>query len=715
MKKLLIEGTGDLKPELSKYNFLLFFFLLSENIFPQITINGFCKYNYYEVDSGFTKFFSINFNNDAYSDFILYNPDKKEVFSITGSYQDELIDKRIYKIPSEISSIQRLNYKISSPYIFTNRKNRTVGIYEFSDRGKPGLAKSIQFDSYPEFIKTADTDKDGKNEILVSGGGFNGISLIAQDGNKLIEKELVKGNPFSQAIFIDINNDGFPDIAGYDLVKRSFIFFYNNSSGEFRETRNIYSPQKPENMQSFDVNLDSYEDLIFSSGSFINIWYGDFRSSYENTKKINTQYKPDKFIYGDFNKDGLIDFAYLNIEKSLVSVIFAKNEFDYHPEIIYMQQNGLQDIIPYYSRFINGIAALSSEGFIHTITKLSSFSDDVNISIGAWPLSISYFDNQNNGITDLCFIDEYDKKIKFVVRNNNGIPDSYFSHQLFDNHENIISENLKAGEKNYICFSFGGKLIEVIKANFMSNKIGKTILYSPGPISDLKIKRENNDNYKIYFLYTHSGSLNLGVFDYRDFKFNYSTQHIDNVNIFDASIGFDNNTIINYWTEEKEKITLFSRNLEIVKEIPDEMISFSKTEDTRIISFTNDILNMEKDISISFISQKENDNAVIAGNGFVSVIKDKKKPGKFRITSKNNLFFGETRFNGLKKLSVYLREKKIVNRFEFIEKGRNVVSTKLADTSDMGSFFIKNMTSKSYHLVYTNLEKKCITVKRLKG
>jgi hypothetical protein len=655
----------------------------------------------------------VNFNNDAYSDFFLFNSDMNQILSVKGSFQGEFVESKKYSVPSRIFSIQPMSSRPSSRYVFTNRKERKVGLYKLNDEGKPELERSIDFESYPEFINTADVDGSGRNEILISGGAFDGISLLYQKGDKLFQNKIAKGT-FSQAAFIDLSNDGFADIAAYNLMNRSFDFYYNNSEGEFEKVRSISLLEKPAIIKTFDINLDSNEDLIFTSGKSIYIWYGDFRSSYENTKKIETHYKPDKFIYGDFNKDGRIDIAYLNFEQSLISVLFAKDEFGFYPEIIYLHQNNLKDISPYYSRFVNGIAALSSDGKLYTITNLSLFSEIVNISLGAKPGALSYFDNKNNGITDFCFIDEYDKKIKFITRNNDGIPASYFSFQLHENHSRIISENLKADEKNYLCFSYSKKLIEVVKANFSRNRITKEVLYSPGPILDLKIKRKNDDEYKIYILYSNNGFLDFGVFNFRNNSFSFSKQVIERGNPYDASLGLEGSLNINYWAEKNREVKLFNGSLTAITVIPKEKFSFEKNDSINIVSFTGDLLNKEEDVSFNFINVSEKDYAVISADAFISVINKKERSGEFRITSKNNLFFGETRFNGLKKLCVYLPEEQTVNRLEFIQRGKNVVSTKLAGTLQLTSFFIKNMTSKNYHLVYTDNNNNCITIKRLK-
>ncbi|OGV09568.1 MAG: hypothetical protein A2330_00635 [Ignavibacteria bacterium RIFOXYB2_FULL_36_7] len=715
MKKLFREEKQGLKKELNGVKPLLIFFLFSQSVFSQIPINGFCKYNYYKADSGFTNFLTVNFNSDSYSDFILFNPAKKEVGVIKGEEQGILKYKKSFRVPLEITSVQPLQSRRGSGYFFSSRRKMQAGVYELKSNGKPNLLRSIEFDSYPDYLSIADIDGKGRNEILVSGSAFNGLSIIYQDKNELVEKKIIEGTAFSHSVLCDLNNDGSPDIAAYDIIRRRFEFLYNNSKGQFRKVRSIPFPERIINLKSFDINLDSYEDLLFASGKSFYIWYGDFRSSYENTSKIETRYKVDKYIIGDFNKDGKIDLAYLNFEHSLVSVLFSKNEFEFYPEIIYLQRQGLTDITPYYSRFINGIAALSTDGSIHTVTNFSSFAEVVDISLGAKPNALSFFDNENNGITDFCFIDEYDKKIKFVLRNSGGIPANFFSFQLHENHDRIISENLNSGLKNYICYSFDKKLIEIIKADFNSNKIEKTALYSPGPIKDLKLGRINDSEYLIYIVYTNNNSLFLGAFSYKDLRFNFFEQLIDTGRFYDASIGIRDELVVYYWQNAGQNVSLGKKHPGNLSEEKENVITIPFIDSLRINTYTGDLLNMEKDVSISFFTSTVSNSAVVTSGSFSSFIKGKESKAGFRITSKNNIFFGETRFNGLKKLCVYLPEKKVVNRLEFINKGRNIAFTEIADKSFIGSFFVKNMTSKNYHIVYTNTDKSCVTIKRIKG
>src|ERR1039457_6372885 len=85
MKPCSEEKPG-LKLEISNFSLILIELLLfSIEAFSQVPINGFCKYNKIDIDSGFTNLFALNYNDDSYTDLILYNPAKKDIESLDGN------------------------------------------------------------------------------------------------------------------------------------------------------------------------------------------------------------------------------------------------------------------------------------------------------------------------------------------------------------------------------------------------------------------------------------------------------------------------------------------------------------------------------------------------------------------------------------------------------------------------------------------------------
>src|SRR5690606_40380469 len=91
----------------------------------------------------------------------------------------------------------------------------------------------------------------------------------------------------------------------------------------------------------------------------------------------------------------------------------------------------------------------------------------------------------------------------------------------------------------------------------------------------------------------------------------------------------------------------------------------SDLEAEEIVSFTGDLLNMDKNISINFLNKQQSGYALVFSDVLLTKISGS-KPFGFRITNKNHLFFGETRL-GLKKLFAYQEDKKIISRLEFIQ------------------------------------------------
>jgi hypothetical protein len=230
----------------------------------------------------------------------------------------------------------------------------------------------------------------------------------------------------------------------------------------------------------------------------------------------------------------------------------------------------------------------------------------------------------------------------------------------------------------------------------------------------LKVRRINDDEYKIFIVYKLKESLNSGVFDFSNLKFNfYSQQLAGNVNLLDASLGLSGSPVINYWTKRKERILFYSRIPE-KKEPYRYSISLEADSISKIISFSGDLFNTGKNITVSFLNESEEDLAVISKDTLASVIK-RNESGGFRITSKNNLFFGEMKFNGLKKLFINMPELNTISMAEFTQQGKNINFIRIIDAPGIGSFYVKNMTLQNYHIVYSDQKKNCITIKRLRG
>ncbi len=706
-----------LKFELKKVSILVFTFFLSHNLpaYSQVPINGFCKYNSYNLAEGYNSVYPLNFNGDSYTDLVLFNGDLKRIITVEGDKNGGFTTSRAFYTSYEISNIKHIrNYrnKIES-YAFASRRKRKAGIMNFTSYGKPYFEKIVSFNSYPENLSVADISHDGNTEILVSGAAFNGLSILSENQNVLNETKLVDDASFSDAIFIDLSNDSYSDIAAFNLNKNSLEFYYNNGGGNFENVRSISLNYQVKHLASFDMNLDSYEDLIFSQGNSFEIMYGDYASSYENCIYVKTKYQPDNFITGDFNKDGKIDIAYINKDESILSVIFGKGENSFYDEILFFKRSGLEDIIPYYSKFLNGVAVLSREGKLFTVTNLSSIMGKVSISLGVEPGAINYFDYENNGMVDICYIDNFTRSLDLLVRNSSGLPVMFYSIPIFSQHSEIYVDNKNADEKVFYCYTTGKKLVEAVTVNFYSQKVSRHSMYASGSIKDFKVLHSEGDLRVAYAAYVDKNNLGINEFRYRDSKIIYLNYPDLERDVQDAGMVTGNSVSLYSWQKRSDSIYVSSLKIGNVPNEYKKLNGFLCKNDSLTFSYTGDLLNKEQPVSIAFIKSDSGKCALLYSGSLSAVIKNSGFTKTISITNRRQLFFGEIKFGGLKKLIVYDAAKNALFKIDFLNKGKNLVATKLIDVTGINSYFIKNMNFRNYHLVYSNKTNGCITIKEL--
>ena len=714
MKKLFKEEKAGLKIELKILKIILFAFFLSHEIYPQIPINGFCKFSSFIVNPDFNSLLTLNYNNDSYTDIVLYNPLTKTIASLTGRVNGAFDKPEISTVPYQITDIQNLieKNKVVKRYAFTSRESMRAGIYSFTGRGKAVLTSSIRFKSYPENISTADMNQNGKDEMLISGSAFNGLSIISQSRHGLTEKKIIENTSFSEAVFADLRNDGYSDIAAFNIISNSLYFFYNNGSGDFSLVRTIHMGSPIRSLKAVDLNLDNYTDLLFGSEHSIIIMYGDFASAYDHVEKIKTEYTPDQIITGDFNRDGKIDIAYINRKNNIMSVIFAKSDSTFYPEMVYFQKENLKNLVPYYSKFINGIAALSSSGVLYTLTNLLSFSSNASIALSAEPSSITSFDYNNNGITDICYIDKFSRTLDLIIRNSYGIPSYFYSYPLYEDHGNILVDNSGPAGKTFYCYSPGKKLIEVLTVNLNKNYFERNSIYSPGKILDVKIHRQFNQN-NIYIAYNKNNELGFSIVEFHDYRYTYTNYFNIAPGPVEANISFGKNLKIIYWYRIKDSSILSEVSFigGVESKISGFIYSLNNAEN--IVTYTEDILNSERNVSISFFKYKDKNGAIIFNDNDPAQIVTKELPDYFRIFNTGQLYYGRLKLNGLNKLCVYLPGENILAKLDFINKGKDFNITKISDAKDIQSYFIKNMSYRSYNLVYIDSTANCINIQQL--
>ena len=712
MKKRLLGEKIGLKIELNRINFLFLFFFISSEVFPQIPINGFCKFNSYNFSPDHSKLFSLNFNSDSYTDLILFDPSSNRITAIPGEKNESFLEEKNFEFPFHVSNLAPIREKNNEikKYAFTSRKNLTAGICEFSSDGKPRVTHQLNFKSYPEKLSTADIDGDYIQEILLSGAAFEGLSILNFDEKNLIERIVKSKGSYTEALFIDLSNDQFPDIAAINLLTNSLEFFFNDGRGNFKIVRTLSLNSKAGSLHSFDMNLDSYQDLIFLEGNKLKIMYGDFSSSYSKQIEIETSHSPYDFVIGDFNKDGRIDLAYLSANASVVSVILAESDYNFFAEIPILHKEEMKSIIPFYSKFIDGLAVICDDGTLLTNTRLSSLSSDLDLSLSIKPTAISHFDANADEINDICFIESFDNCLKLIVRNNEGIPSNYFSIPLRGSHNQIEVKNYSKQSSTFFCYSLGKKLVEVVEVEFKTGKFFRTEFYSARPISELKPVL--SDREKVFVSSLVNNRLTIEIFE-KEESWKLLTDYNISEKVISADISALKGLKLFFWNLDGDSIKLFKKTFLPEEQKADLVLKVKMKNIANFLTISDDFHNMEKESVISFVESKEKHYILISYDGFINIFNTEEVINNLASDDLKQIFVGEIRPNGTRRLIINSRSDQNVYRLNILRKGKKIAFTKLLEKINAENYFVKNMTVNNFHFIYINQDKKCISVREI--
>jgi len=686
------------------------------SINPQIPINGFCKYENFVVDSNYQNILPLNFNGDSYTDLLLYNQSNK-IIVYQGNIDNKFSKARTNSFRIEFSVIKPVNKKtVSNQFAFISRKDRRIGFLEIAASGYCRITSELKLDSYPENLGVADINRDGVDELLVSGGSFDGLSVFYISGKKLVEKKIYNKRLFSHSVFTELNNDIYPDIATVDLLENKLVFLYNNSAGGYYEVRTFMFDSKITFLNSFDFNLDGYQDIVLTSKNRIEILLGDPFSKFEKKVTTSTYYQPNKLVTADFNNDGLIDIAYLSKSSSIVSVLYSDENKKFYPEISYLQKNNLSDISLFFSRFVNGVLAYSQSGKLHLIDQLRRITDSTNLVFGINPSSLKYFDAGNDRIYDLCYFDKEKETLNLVVRNSSGIPAKLYRIKIENVWKNLVVDEYSSNKKTFYCYSDNNRLIEIIKVNFEQNTIEKEKIYSAGPITDLRLSRvKGEERPRIYILSNKNNNLALSIFYYKDFRYVASNSNVLAKNVWDAKLSLEDQISVFYWTNENNAVVL---NKAIVNnDLKVQQIIFNykvaSTDVKSIAMIVGDLFNRNKNDAISFLNGSGSKQAVVTTGTNNYKLTLSGKISKLNLNDETLLNQFEMRFNGLNKLFSVSEDSKTLNRIEILNRKRLLIGTELFEAKNIQSYFIKNLNFKNYHLVYIDGAENCITIKEI--
>jgi len=551
IKKLLKEEKIDFRHGVKSK--LLTFFVLFNSLLPaQVPLNGFV--NLSKVDSKILsgKLFNLDYNLDGYRDLIVFDSESNKYSIIEGNSTNT--NQKVFSrySPYQISSIIPFNSNEKSRnYYFVSRKSRVLGIASFNKFGSINLRTTLKIESFPNYIEAMDIDDDGISEILTSGILENGLRTYKLIRNRIVLNQEISKRTFYKAIFIDLDYDGYLDIAALDSKRRNITFFYNDGTGNYYEYRSTSLKYAVNNFISEDIDFDNFTELIASNDTGFEILKGDSVSSFERKIFIKTKISPGKFIVADFNSNGYNDFAFADSSGSL-NLIFSTNEGKYYPPIEYLSRSNIIDLENFIDRRGNNLAGLSGNGIIFNYSSIKSIKNEFNISLGLNPTKLCFFNYGNDRYSDLMIYDKSKRKAITILSDLSGIPNEYNEFFTASRHSKIKCDDLRSEIKTFYFYSDGGREIEILKINFKKGISERKILYTSIPIMDLFISRDVSKDYQsMYVLGIVSNVLVKSEFQFKDFR--YVSTGSENIDVNAVTARFNPLTRLEIFSVNKKK------------------------------------------------------------------------------------------------------------------------------------------------------------------
>ncbi|MBV6510834.1 MAG: hypothetical protein FMNOHCHN_00312 [Ignavibacteriaceae bacterium] len=513
MKRLSDEMPGFLPENLFHKFFLLL--LPAELLLSQIPVGGFVRYDRHTVPVGYTSFVTLNYNDDAYTDFLLYGGAGKDMDLVAGFRGNKLKQER--KVRPSVKAEYILNFRekgVRGESIFlTSPSMLRSESALITERGNYSLRRSFRHTEYPRTVSSEDINGDGLPDLLLAGINYSGMSIFTAKGNSYEETRLNKGESFEYALFADVNHDGLPDILAWSPFRQSVYILTNNRRGAFRFERSMSTAAGVKGLYAYDINLDGYNDILLLFDDRVTVLYAEPTGAFVRTADVAAGHGAAKMVIGDYNRDGRIDLALLYLPAGKAAAFFQKEDEKFSEPFTLYNESGVTDITNYFSRFIDGIALLDSAGYIHTVTRTGSPGDELTMVSGGLPAVLSTFDMGNNGITDLVWYDRNLSSLRFLMRDGSGRPAVIYTRPVMSVPDKIFVSDDDPRVKSLLLWKHGSRYLELVSADLESFKIARHDLYLDGRIEDVRfVSGEQETEFAVI-------TSRAGTFRYRRFAF----------------------------------------------------------------------------------------------------------------------------------------------------------------------------------------------------
>ncbi len=189
----------------------------------------------------------------------------------------------------------------------------------------------INFGSGLGYIKSADFNLDGKQDLVVGRGGMNvdSIAVYFGNGNGTFApvQKFKTGYGQSRLLTADFNNDGKPDILCSNTVIGGLTLLLGTGTGGFGTATSFSFPTSGSinvyEIVSSDFNNDGKPDVATLGFNNINVLLGTGTGSFLPSISFTAGIQLEGLTSSDYNGDGKVDLAVSDYSTGPISVLFG--------------------------------------------------------------------------------------------------------------------------------------------------------------------------------------------------------------------------------------------------------------------------------------------------------------------------------------------------------------------------------------------------------
>jgi hypothetical protein len=429
-----------------------------------------------------------DWNNDDRLDIAVANRDTDNIGVFLGNGDGTFRGQRTYSTGTNSHPISiafgDFNKDSLLDIVVANSIANTVGVFlDFTYiNGVPEGSYSTGSASHPRAVALGDFNNDAQVDIAIAnyGSGNVGVLFGYTNGTFSTQTRFITGSlSFPTSIAIGyLDQDSELDIAVANSGTENVGIFYGYGNGSFKSlaTYQIGINSIPQSIAIGDFNNDKKFDIAVASSGINNInvllKYDSGAFGRQITYSTGPDSNPKSVAVGDFNKDGLLDFAVTNGGSSNIGIFLSLGNATFSKQMTYstgsrsnpwgiviadLNNDSQLDIVVtnYWSNSIGVFMGFGNGTFSsQTIYSTGSNSAPVSVAIG---------DFNNDSHLDIVVANPSANNIGIFFGYGDGIFSSQFT---YFTGSGSSPNSVAIGDLN------DDRQPDIVVANYQSNNVG---------------------------------------------------------------------------------------------------------------------------------------------------------------------------------------------------------------------------------------------------